>query len=73
VHERDAPRVHNPEEQLAAVALRLCAGITLYSLLRHWNAGPGKKIGSVSLGHANGLSFEETNRNKVLQLRNTFQ
>lgn len=28
----------------------LCAGITLYSPLRHWNAGPGKKVGIVGLG-----------------------
>lgn len=28
----------------------LCAGITLYSPLKHWNAGPGKKVGIVGLG-----------------------
>ena len=28
---------------LAAVAPLLCAGITLYSPLKHWGAGPGKK------------------------------
>lgn len=28
----------------------LCAGITLYSPLRHWNAGPGKKVGIIGLG-----------------------
>ena len=28
----------------------LCAGITLYSPLMHWNAGPGKKAGIVGLG-----------------------
>ena len=28
----------------------LCAGITLYSPLRHWKAGPGKKVGIVGLG-----------------------
>jgi alcohol dehydrogenase (NADP+) len=28
----------------------LCAGITMYSPLRHWNAGPGKKVGIVGLG-----------------------
>jgi len=28
----------------------LCAGITTYSPLRHWNAGPGKKIAIVGLG-----------------------
>ena len=34
----------------AAVAPLLCAGITTYSPLRHWGAGPGKKIGVVGLG-----------------------
>jgi uncharacterized zinc-type alcohol dehydrogenase-like protein len=28
----------------------LCAGITLYSPLIHWNAGPGKKIAIIGLG-----------------------
>ncbi|MUL80661.1 MULTISPECIES: NAD(P)-dependent alcohol dehydrogenase [unclassified Mycolicibacterium] len=28
----------------------LCAGVTLYSPLRHWNAGPGKKIAVIGLG-----------------------
>jgi len=35
---------------LAATAPLLCAGITLYSPLRHWGAGPGKKVGIVGLG-----------------------
>jgi len=35
---------------LAAVAPLLCAGITTYSPLRHWNAGKGKKVGIVGLG-----------------------
>ncbi len=34
----------------AAAAPLLCAGITTYSPLRHWNAGPGKRIGVVGLG-----------------------
>ena len=34
----------------AAVAPLLCAGITLYSPLKHWGAGPGKKVGIVGLG-----------------------
>jgi uncharacterized zinc-type alcohol dehydrogenase-like protein len=34
----------------AAAAPLLCAGITTYSPLRHWNAGPGKKVGVVGLG-----------------------
>ncbi|MET0337963.1 MAG: NAD(P)-dependent alcohol dehydrogenase [Caulobacter sp.] len=40
---------HAPE-QLAAVAPLLCAGITTYSPLRHWNVGPGKKVGIVGIG-----------------------
>lgn len=28
----------------------LCAGITTYSPLRHWKAGPGKKVGIVGIG-----------------------
>jgi uncharacterized zinc-type alcohol dehydrogenase-like protein len=35
---------------LAAVAPLLCAGITTWSPLRHWKAGPGKKIGIVGIG-----------------------
>jgi uncharacterized zinc-type alcohol dehydrogenase-like protein len=35
---------------LAAVAPLLCAGITLYSPLKYWNAGPGKKIAVMGLG-----------------------
>jgi alcohol dehydrogenase (NADP+) len=35
---------------LAAAAPLLCAGITTYSPLKHWNVGPGKKVGVVGLG-----------------------
>jgi uncharacterized zinc-type alcohol dehydrogenase-like protein len=35
---------------LAAVAPLLCAGITLYSPLKHWNAGPGKQVAVMGLG-----------------------
>jgi uncharacterized zinc-type alcohol dehydrogenase-like protein len=34
----------------AGVAPLLCAGITTYSPLRTWGAGPGKKVGIVGLG-----------------------
>ena len=34
----------------AAAAPLLCAGITTYSPLRHWNVGPGKKVGIVGIG-----------------------
>lgn len=35
---------------LAGVAPLLCAGITTYSPLRHWNAGPGKVVGVIGIG-----------------------
>ncbi|MGM4981459.1 MULTISPECIES: NAD(P)-dependent alcohol dehydrogenase [Rhizobium] len=35
---------------LDAGAPLLCAGITLYSPLRHWKAGPGKKVAIVGMG-----------------------
>jgi uncharacterized zinc-type alcohol dehydrogenase-like protein len=35
---------------LAATAPLLCAGITTYSPLKHWNVGPGKKVGIVGIG-----------------------
>lgn len=50
VHERYVLRISHPLAQLAAVAPLLCAGITTYSPLRHWNAGPGKKVGIVGIG-----------------------
>ena len=43
--------MHIPESiPLDKAAPLMCAGITLYSPLRHWNAGPGKKIAIVGLG-----------------------
>lgn len=36
--------------ELDVAAPLLCAGITTYSPLRHWGAGPGKKIAVVGLG-----------------------
>lgn len=35
---------------LKAVAPLLCAGITTYSPLRHWQVSPGQKVGVVGLG-----------------------
>ena len=35
---------------LAATAPLLCAGITTYSPLKHWQVGPGKKVGIIGLG-----------------------
>ena len=43
--------VHVPANlDLAGVAPLMCAGITLYSPLKNWNAGPGKKVGIMGLG-----------------------
>lgn len=50
VDEKFVLRVRHPQEQLAAVAPLLCAGITTYSPLRHWNVGPGSKVGIVGIG-----------------------
>jgi len=35
---------------MEGVAPLLCAGITLYSPLKHWKAGPGKKVAVMGLG-----------------------
>jgi uncharacterized zinc-type alcohol dehydrogenase-like protein len=35
---------------MAGIAPLLCAGITLYSPLKHWQTGPGKKVGIIGLG-----------------------
>ena len=35
---------------LDAAAPLLCAGITTYSPLRHWDAGPGKRVAVIGLG-----------------------
>ena len=50
VSDKFVVRITHPEEQLAAVAPLLCAGITTYSPLRHWKVGPGQKVGIVGIG-----------------------
>jgi alcohol dehydrogenase (NADP+) len=40
----------SPKLLLANVAPLLCAGITTYSPLRHFNVGPGQQVGVVGLG-----------------------
>jgi uncharacterized zinc-type alcohol dehydrogenase-like protein len=42
--------INHAEKDLAAAAPLLCAGITTWSPLRHWGAGPGKKVGIVGIG-----------------------
>lgn len=39
-----------PGLHLDTAAPLLCAGITLYSPLRYWQAGPGKRVGIMGLG-----------------------
>lgn len=83
VDQRFVLQVRHPQAQLASVAPLLCAGITTYSPLRHWGAGPGKKIGVVGIGglghmgiklaHAMGthvvaLTSSESKRAEALQL-----
>ncbi|HEX9832430.1 MAG TPA: NAD(P)-dependent alcohol dehydrogenase, partial [Mycobacterium sp.] len=42
--------LHIPDSlPMDAAAPLLCAGITLYSPLRHWNAGPGTSVGLLKL------------------------
>jgi len=55
---------------LAAVAPLLCAGITTYSPLRHWNVGPGKKVGIIGLGGLGhmGLKFAHSFGAHTVQL-----
>ncbi len=50
VEQRFVLKIKHDDDQLAAVAPLLCAGITTYSPLRHWKAGPGKKVGIVGIG-----------------------
>lgn len=43
--------LHIPDNiPLDFAAPLLCAGITMYSPLRHWNVGPGKRIAVIGLG-----------------------
>jgi len=50
VSEKFVLHIRHDEKDLAAVAPLLCAGITTYSPLKHWNVGPGKKVGIVGIG-----------------------
>ncbi len=59
----------SPKLNLAAVAPLLCAGITTYSPLRHWNVTKGKKVGVVGLGGLGhmGLKFAHSFGAHVVQ------
>ncbi|WP_333660879.1 NAD(P)-dependent alcohol dehydrogenase [Chishuiella changwenlii] len=47
-----------PFKDLAAAAPLLCAGITVYSPLKHWQAGPGKKVGILGIGGLGHLAIK---------------
>jgi len=83
VDEKFVLRVTHGGEQLSAVAPLLCAGITTYSPLRHWQTGPGKKVGVVGIGglghmgvklahamgaHTVGFTTSESKRADILAL-----
>jgi uncharacterized zinc-type alcohol dehydrogenase-like protein len=42
----------------AAASPLLCGGITVYSPLKHWNAGPGKKVGIIGIGGLGHLAIK---------------
>lgn len=51
--------LHMPDfKDLAAAAPLLCAGITVYSPLKHWQAGPGKKVGILGIGGLGHLAIK---------------
>lgn len=52
--------LHIPQGELSAAgaAPLLCAGITVYSPLKHWNIGPGKKVGIIGIGGLGHLAIK---------------
>lgn len=51
--------LHVPKAlDLASAAPLLCAGITVYSPLKHWQAGPGKKVGILGIGGLGHLAIK---------------
>jgi len=50
VDENFVLKISHNHQDLPAVAPLLCAGITTYSPLRHWQVGPGKKVGIIGIG-----------------------
>jgi len=51
--------LHVPETlDLAGAAPLLCAGITVYSPLVHWHAGPGKRVGILGIGGLGHLAIK---------------
>jgi alcohol dehydrogenase (NADP+) len=65
----EAFAVRIPERiPLQNAAPLLCAGISLYSPLRHWNAGPGERVAIVGLG---GLGHVGVQMSKALGAHTT--
>ena len=58
VDQRYVLRVSHAEDDLAAVAPLLCAGITTWSPLRHWKVGPGMKVGILGIGGLSHLGIK---------------
>jgi len=51
--------LHMPSfEDLAGAAPLLCAGITVYSPLKHWGIGPDKKVGILGIGGLGHLAIK---------------
>ncbi|HLZ87776.1 MAG TPA: NAD(P)-dependent alcohol dehydrogenase [Puia sp.] len=51
--------LHMPDfKDLAAAAPLLCAGITVYSPLKHWGTGPGKRVGILGIGGLGHLAIK---------------
>jgi len=50
VTEKFVLHIRHDRAQLAAVAPLLCAGVTTWSPLRHWQVGAGQKVGIVGIG-----------------------
>ncbi len=50
VRERFVLHVRHRPEQLGGVAPLLCAGITMWSPLTRWDAGPGRRVGIIGIG-----------------------
>ena len=69
VEERFVVKV-SPKLDLKAVAPLLCAGITTYSPLKHWNIGPGQKVGVIGLGGLGhmGVKFAKALGAKVVMI-----
>ena len=57
VHENYVLRVPEKLDSAAAAPL-LCGGITVYSPLKHWNVGTGKKAGIVGIGGLGHLAIK---------------